>query len=74
MADLPSSAYMPHGAYQSTPFEHAGGGREGSDAGNTATRCAAEAGVLTRLTGFCLVLAALPPAIPLSPVLLKGSS
>ena len=29
---------------------------------------------MARLTGFCLVLAALPPAIPLSPVLLKGNS
>ena len=30
VADHPPAAYMPHGAYQSPPFEHAGGGREGS--------------------------------------------
>ena len=30
VADHPPPAYMPHGAYQLRPFEHAGGGRKGS--------------------------------------------
>ena len=29
VADHPPPAYMPHGAYQSQPFKHAGGGRRG---------------------------------------------